>query len=317
MQSRTQAKPSVGVVFDSDMGNRIDTALALSLLYGLEGKQECRVVAVSTTKPNLKSAALLEVLRDFFVVTENPQFRGFLRTLPVGYAEQGANGDETPILKAVLAPREYTIKKLNDTAEPHALIRNSFTAQHDGNAIMLLAGPATNLTRALQLPGVKGLAAQKVRLLVVSQPELHEKADPAAMKTLLAEWPGPMVIVPSTVGEVLRYPAASIEKDFSWSASHPIVDAYRAYRPMPYDAPAADMAAVLYAVRPNEGYFKVVDNKLQVDPAQIDRIVRVFTEIASAKPVPRQFRRPMPMDQQQQQQKPAEPPKAGEAKPAP
>ena len=50
---------------------------------------------------------------------------------------------------------------------------------------------------------------------------------------------------------------ASIEKDFAWSPAHPVVDAYRAFKPMPYDAPAPALAAVLYAVHPDDGYFKL------------------------------------------------------------
>ena len=51
MQFPGNVKPPVGIVFDSDMGNRIDTALAMSLLYGLDGKNEARVVSVSVSKP--------------------------------------------------------------------------------------------------------------------------------------------------------------------------------------------------------------------------------------------------------------------------
>ncbi|MCI0419658.1 MAG: hypothetical protein L0312_10620, partial [Acidobacteria bacterium] len=118
--------------------------------------------------------------------------------------------------------------------------------------------------------------------------------------------------------------------------THPIVDAYRAYRPMPYDAPTWDMTTVLYAVRSEAGYFKlsepgiisVLDDGrtkfspspegkqryLILDPAQRENIFKTYTEIASAKPVPRQPRH-RPQQQEQQQQKPADPPKPPEAKP--
>ena len=57
------------------------------------------------------------------------------------------------------------------------------------------------------------------------------------------------------MGDALPYPGASIEKDFAWSPAHPVVDAYRAYKPMPYDAPASALAAVLQAALPDEKYF--------------------------------------------------------------
>ena len=58
MQFPGQGKPPLGIVFDSDFGNRIDDALALALLYGFDGKNEARVVSMSVTKSNLKAAAL-------------------------------------------------------------------------------------------------------------------------------------------------------------------------------------------------------------------------------------------------------------------
>ena len=57
MQFPEQGKPPVGIIFDSDFGNRIDDTLALALLYGFDGKREARVVSVSITKSNLKAAA--------------------------------------------------------------------------------------------------------------------------------------------------------------------------------------------------------------------------------------------------------------------
>jgi hypothetical protein len=116
------------------------------------------------------------------------------------------------------------------------------------------------------------------------------------------------------VGETLVFPASSIEKDFAWSANHPVVDAYRASKAMPYDAPIWDMTAALYAVRPQEGYFELSapgtisvldDGRTRFTPspegkhryfilvpAQKERIIRTFVEIASAKPVPKQPRFP-------------------------
>jgi hypothetical protein len=60
---------------------------------------------------------------------------------------------------------------------------------------------------------------------------------------------------------------------------------------MPYDAPSAAMAAMLYAVHPSDGYFTLSGSgnirSLLLDPAQKERIIRTYIELASAKPVPR------------------------------
>jgi hypothetical protein len=141
-------------------------------------------------------------------------------------------------------------------------------------------------------------------------------SDIPAARRLFAEWPTPIVVAGGELGDALPFPGASIEKDFAWSEAHPLVAAYRAYRPMPYDAPAVAMAAALYAVRPQENYFKLSDpgtvtvgddGGIRLDPApagkhrtliadlaQKDRIQQIYAETASTKPVGRvqRFRPP-------------------------
>jgi inosine-uridine nucleoside N-ribohydrolase len=350
MQRPEQGKPPVGIVFDTDMGNSIDDALALALLYGFEGKSEARVVSVSVSKSNLKAAAFCEAVGRFYAGAVSGAFGATGRTLPVGLSVDGKMSEDTPMLTAPLSKQNaegeplysHGIRKLNDTAEVTALIRNAFTAQHDHNCVVVLVGPATNLVKVLDLPGVKDLISRKVRFLSVmggaypeGKPEFNIQSDISAAKKLFAEWPVPIVASGFEVGEALLFPASSIEKDFAWSPAHPVVDAYRAYQPMPYDTPTWDLTAVLHAVRPDAGYFKLSDpgvirvlddgrtkftpategkhRYLILDPAQKERIIKTFTEIASAKPVPRQSR----FRQQQQQQQQQPPPKPPETKPQP
>ena len=45
------AKP-VPIIFDTDMGNDIDDALALGLIHALQSKGECKLLAVTLTKDN-------------------------------------------------------------------------------------------------------------------------------------------------------------------------------------------------------------------------------------------------------------------------
>jgi hypothetical protein len=208
---------------------------------------------------------------------------------------------------------------LINTAESGVLIRNLLLAQHDGNAAIVLAGPATGVVRILGLYRSGPQITAKCKHLVVAAgsfpagpPEASIKNDVAAARRLFAEWPTPIVAVGSEVGDALPYPGSSIDKDFAWSPVHPIVDAYRAFKPMPYDAPASALAAVLYAVHPDEGYFKLSDpgtisvlddgrtrfapgadgkhRYLIVDPASKDRITTLYTTMVSAAPAPRPAR---------------------------
>jgi hypothetical protein len=316
MQLQTTVKPPVGIVYDADLGNTIDEALALASLYGFQGKRESRVIAVSTSRCSLNSAIFADILVRFYTGDPGP----FGAPTPIGLTA-GKPAPDTPLMTAVLEKASYprSIKQMNDTADPLAVFRNALSAQFDGNAIVFLAGPATNLANAMDLPGVKSLIAAKVRYLVAAVgnfanggPDPQLTADLRSAKKLFAEWPTPIIAAGSELGEALTFPASSLEKEFSWAPAHPLVDAYRAAKTMPYDAPVAALAAAVYAVRPKEGYFKLSEagviavqddgrakltpgagkhQYLIADAAQKERITQLFVETASTRPVPR-FRPP-------------------------
>lgn len=316
-QGRGTVKPPTGISFDSDFGNSIDSMLTLALLRAMASKLQTRVISVSITKSNLKAAQAEEALSNFYSGST------FGVADRIGLATDGKMREDTPILDAIVAKRAADgkpaypskIAGINDTAESSVTMRNMLLAQNDLNAVILLDGPATNVVQLLQLYGAKPQITAKVKYLVVAAgsypngaPEARIRADIAAARKLFAEWPTPVIAVGAEVGAALPYPGASIEKDFAWSASHPLVDAYRAFRPMPYDAPAPGMAAALYAVHPDDGYFNLSEpgtitvsddgatrftpgaggkhRYLIADPAQKDKIIGLYTQLISAKPVP-------------------------------
>jgi inosine-uridine nucleoside N-ribohydrolase len=339
--SLLQVRPAPGIVFDSDLGDGIEAVLALALLYGLDTKGDVRAVALSLTRNDLGAAAFVEAVMKFYAAG------GFSRTMAVGMADESKPQPASSMISTALARKKadgspaytYTIHNVNDTAEVGALLRNAFTAQHDGNGIMVTAGPASNLARLLAVPGAKELLQRKCSVLVMAAgvfgegaPDPHVTADIASAKKVFAEWPGPVVAVGQEIGNQVLFPGESIEKDFTHSPEHPIVDAYRAARQMPYDASTWDMAAILYAARPKETFFRtseagtitVADDGritfrpsanglhryLIANPAEKDRLIATYRQLASVKPVPR--RRPGPP--QVNQQKP-QAPKPPEVKP--
>ncbi len=312
MQFRGQGKPPVGIVFDSDMGNAIDSALALAMLYGLQGKNTIRLISVSVNRPNLKAAEYCDVVTRFYLGEPG----GFFAPTPIGLALAARMAPDSPMIAAPLARQnaegkpQYScgISKLNDTADPVAQIRNALTSQFDQNAAVVLKGAATNLAGVLDLPEARDLISRKTKFLCAAD---FGRDVPAARK-LLAGWPTPIVYAGLEVGDALPFPGASIEKDFAWSPAHPIVDAYRAYKPMPYDAPSYAMTAALRTARPTEPDFGLSDpgplavaddgrirftpsaegkhHQLIFDPAQKEKIIQLYTELASAKPAGRPAR---------------------------
>lgn len=314
MQLKSPSTPALGVIFDSDMGSRAQTALALAVLYGLDGKNECRVVSVSSTRSSLLSAAFCEVVGRFYAGAVSGGFGSFARTLPVGLAADGKIPGETPFLTAPLhrknqdgtATYAHGIEALVDTAEARALIRNACTAQHDQNAAVVLAGPSTNLIAALKLPGAAEIIAAKVRRLVCSTPLAAKELDAAG-------WPTPIVAVSPSAAAAVRFPLSAVEADFAWSSAHPVADYVRA-QPDPAGTPTGELAAVLYAVRPNDKAFMLSEpegkiRQLTLDPAEKERLLAAYRELASAKPVPRvpRFRRPVVEEPKKPETPPSKP----------
>lgn len=293
MQFPGAAKPAVGIVFDSSF-SRIDDMLALAMLHGFEGKDQARIAAVCVSSPDLRAAQFCDGLSHFYASATTGTAAMFMRFTPIGMAD-GKLAGESPVFGKLTKPSYTTsIKTIDDTADGATLIRNALTAQYDQNGAIVLSGPATDLAKLLDMYGCKDLIVHKVRLLCVLEAGIDPAA--AASRRVFADWPTPIVTVGRAIGEALPFPASSIETDFSYSAAHPVADAYRAWRPMPYDAPSSAMAAMLYAVHPNDGYFKLSGTgktrSLMLDPDQKDKIVHTYIEMASAKPVPRKSRRP-------------------------
>ena len=342
-QARGAVRPPIGIAFDGDFGNRLDALLALAMLNGFAAKTEARRISLSVSRPSLVSAQVADVVAAFY--------RGRPVAGPgggIGAASEGMIGmpegagapatpDDRPPLAAILAKKApdgvpaYTsnVRGLVNTAESAVLVRNLLLAQHDGNAAIVLAGPATGLVRILGLYRSGPQLAAKCRQLVIaagafpdgpSEPSI--KADVAAARKLFAEWPTPIVAVGAELGAALPYPGVSIDRDFAWAPVHPIVDAYRALRPTPSDAPAAALAATLYAVHPEAGDFKLSEpgtitvledgrtrftpaadgrhRYLIADPARKDQLIAQYTALVSAPPAPRPGRgrgaTPAPVD---------------------
>jgi hypothetical protein len=279
-----QGKQALGVVYNTTM-SRPDAALALAMLYGFTGKREARPGAICVNGSGLGAAIYCDILARFY--TPGPP-RNANQALPTGLDATDPLPPDPPMVKVALA-QDYprTITKLSDTSVAEAVLRNGVI--FNAEAVMILSAPATCLARTLNLQGVKDLYKQRVKMLVIV--DAVDQQDPSALSRILSDWPTPIVHVPRELGEVLQYPATSIEKDFSWTAKHPVADACRAFQPMPYNAPAWDMVAMLHAVHPDQGFFESEPVKgstnrttLKLDPAKKDKILQAFIELASAQP---------------------------------
>ena len=320
MQFPGAAPPSVGVLFDSAF-DRIDDLLALALLYGLDGKGEMRMSAVTLSRPDFAAAQFCDIVKRFYAGAGGGF--GFGASFPVGLAAVGQGKPQAkplPAYPTLLAKTgddgaplyKPALESFVDTGDPATVLRNALTASQPHNTIVIAGGPLTSLARWLDMRGAKELIALNVLYLAIAAGPWIA-ADVKAAQRVFDDWPTPIYASSVELGDAVRFPASSIEKDFAWSKAHPVADAYRAFGTMPYDAPAPAMAASLYAVRPTAGYFKLSGpgvfrasaagveftasaqgkhQMLMPDEAQTGAVVKALTELASAQPVVRARRGP-------------------------
>jgi purine nucleosidase len=252
------AAARVPVIFDTDMGNDIDDALALAMLYALDARGECELLAVTLTNPAPATAPFIRLLNAFYGRTDIPV------GVSVARRKEGADHKYTdaalaamprPTAPATEMPAPRLLRKVLAAARSKVtIVQVGFS---DNLGALLNSGP----DEYSPLDG-RALAAAKVSVLSIMagdfatpKPEYNVRIDVAAARKVIEGWPTPVVLSGFEIGSALLFPAASIERDFAYAQRHPVVIAYRAYERMPYDRPTWDLTSVLYAVRPDSGYF--------------------------------------------------------------
>ena len=77
---------------------------------------------------------------------------------------------------------------------------------------------------------------------------------PAAQR-LTRDWPTPIIYSGFEIGFETALYADSLKFDYNYAPNHILEVAYRYYNNEYHDQPSWDLTSVLYAVRPNRGYF--------------------------------------------------------------
>lgn len=252
----------IKVILETDIGNDVDDALAMDMLHKYIDAGTIDVLAIMINKNGEAPAEFTDILNTWYGHSDIPI--GVIRngadceTDAINYAQAVCNmkdGDGKPLFKR-------SMDSYSDLPDAHLLYRKILSEQPDSSVVIVSIGFSTNLerlmdTRADEYSALTGmeLIDSKVRLLVTmagcfNNPDLHEynvvKDIPAARK-VFEKWPGTIVTSPFEVGIDILYPGSSIENDFGWTDSHPVVAAYESYLPMPYDRPTWDLTALLYA----------------------------------------------------------------------
>ncbi len=168
----TASAAPIPLIFDTDMGNDIDDALALAVIHSLESRGECKLIGVTLTKDNAFAAPFIDAVNTFYG-------RG---DIPIGVVREGKTPEDGPFIRPVAEARHsegsfvFPRDLLSGKAAPEAvwLLRKLLAAQKDGSVVVVQVGFSTNLARLLEsgsddaspLSG-RDLVAGKVRLLSI------------------------------------------------------------------------------------------------------------------------------------------------------
>ena len=264
--------PRTKVIFDTDIGNDVDDVLALSMLHALQTRGDCELLGVTITKPDELAGPFVDAMNTFY---DRPG-------IPVGFTHSGLKNEPSKFLPLAEQKDEgkfrypHHLKRSSDAPAATDLLRRILSQQPDHSVVLVQVGYFSNLAALLDTPGDKysantgkDLVKAKVKYLSVMAGafqtidgnqhylEYNVTQDLAAARKLAAGWPTPIVWSGFEIGIAVPYPAASIERDFSYVAHHPAAEAYCLYNPPPHERPTWDLTAVLYGVLPDHNYFSL------------------------------------------------------------
>ena len=317
----TYAVEPVRFVFDTDLGNDVDDSMALAVAHALQNRGECEILAVTSTKDNRYVAPMIDVLNTFYGRPE----------IPIAVVKNGMTKEDGNYNRQVLElkgddgkpryPRTLTPEDSENLPDAVPFLRKLLAGEPDGSVVLIQVGFFTNFARLLDtqaddispLTG-KELIEKKVRLLSLmagsfnssGHKEYNVVIDIPSAKKLVAEWPTEMIFSGFEIGQQIDHPGVSMKEDYGYVKYHPLQDAYRFYRGLDNAQPTFDLSSVLYAVRPNRGYFDlsphgtvtVLDDGqttftpskngkhryMIVSPAQIAMVREAFVQLCSEPP---------------------------------
>jgi purine nucleosidase len=258
LAAQASAATPLHVIFDTDMGNDVDDALALAMLHAFASRGEVQLLAVTVSKDNPWAAEYVRLVDEYYG-------RG---AIPVGIVHDGKTPEDGLYVRQVCELHHRSPNKAI-VLDAVQLLRKTLAGEKDGAVTLIQVGFSTNLARLMEsapdrysdLSGME-LVKKKVRLLTVmagnfaaSKPEYNVMTDIPAATKLFSTWPTDIYFSGFEVGSAILFPASSIEHDFP--AGNPVAEAYRVYAKMPYNRPSWDLTTVLYDLRPDRAYFDV------------------------------------------------------------
>lgn len=257
------------IVFDTDMGNDVDDALALSMLHRFqkEGKAEIAAVLVNKGAPEAP----------VFCAIQNEYFGN--GSVPVGHIADGKTPEPGAFAGKVAAaknsdgsPKYPLPERARGGKFPDAvkLARRVLAESEDGGVVYISVGFLTNAARLLESPpdeispltGAE-LAAKKVKFFSVmggnfadtKHAEYNIKCDVKSAQIFARLCPSKIYFSGYEVGDKLRFPQSMLDEKMR--PGNPVNAAYKLYAEMVnggksdrHDRPSWDLTSVLFVFEP-------------------------------------------------------------------
>lgn len=263
----------VPLIFDTDLGNDVDDAMALAVIHALADRGQCELLAVTVTKHNAYAGPCVDLLNTFYGRPD----------VPIGTVRNGMAPEDGKYIRQLVTARDagrprypHDLTAGADAPEAVGLLRRILARQPDRSAVVVQVGFSTNLARLLDskpdghspLDG-KTLVKKKVKLLSIMAGaftselaakrfcEYNVKIDVPNARKVIHQWPTPVVFSGWEIGHAIQYPSPSILEDYRYARHHPVAEAYDLYRGRKNPQPTYDLTSVLYAARPDRGYFNL------------------------------------------------------------
>lgn len=272
MASLAAAAPQ-RVILDTDIGNDVDDALALAMLYDYQAAGRADVAAVLVNKDCKYSPAFVSLMNDYY---------GF--KFPIGMIRDGKEKPEYKyvgkICRMTNPDGTYKYSRSVDAdsnvADSVKLARKVLAESADGGVVYISIGFSTNVARLFDSPADdisplsgRDLVAKKVKYFSVMagqfgvnskakkmNPEYNIRLDLPSAKKFVSESPVPIVFSGFEVGQYIGFPSADIEK---LSPDNPVSIAYKLYardrQGRLFDTRVYDLTSVLYVFSPE--FFKL------------------------------------------------------------
>lgn len=253
----------VKLIVDTDLGNDIDDALALDIVYKAIDSGDAELLGIGNHKLSPTATTYIDILNTWYGYPDIPLARSLT---PV--ENNHANDYTIQVCAMTDSTGKYLYKRSkteSDIENPTTMYRRLLAKQPDKSVVFVSLGFGTELAKLLDskpdsISNLDGtaLVATKVKMLSImagsygkkQRAEFNVVNDIPAMKKVFESWPTPIVQNPFELGIMIQYPGNVIENGFTWAKHHPVVDGYKNYHKMPYNRATWDLLSIVYVLKP-------------------------------------------------------------------